>query len=64
VLDELVEFIERVFVEKQFDPFTGSEFALAVTAFAAFGSASFFRGGVATPKFFQAIHDPRIILRV
>ncbi len=57
MLDQFVEFFEGTFVEKQFDAFTRGEFAFAMLAFAPFGAASFFRGGVAASKFFEAGHD-------
>ncbi len=59
MLDEFVEFFEGAFVEEQFDAFSRGEFAFAVTAFAAFGSASFFSGCVAAPEFFEAIHEDK-----
>ncbi len=56
MLHELVEFFEGAFVEQQFDTFTCSEFAFPMLASAPLRTAPFFSGGVATPKFFQAIH--------
>ena len=57
MLDELVDFFKGAFVEKEFDAFTSSQFALAVLAFAPFRASALFSGSVSACKFFEAIHS-------
>src|SRR5262249_13719679 len=55
--DELVEFLEGVFVGQAFDPLERAEFAFVVLAGTALGSADFFGRGMAAAQFFESIHS-------
>ncbi len=57
MLHQLVQLFESAFVEQQLNSLPRGQFAFAMLPFAALRTASFFSGGVAAPKFIQAIHQ-------
>ena len=58
--DQLVEFLERAFVEQQVDALAGGEFAFVMLAGFAFLSAPGFGVGVAAAEFVNAIGHKRL----
>jgi hypothetical protein len=56
MFDKFVHFLKGAVVEEKLDTFADGEFAFAMLALAALGSAAFFSRGVATAEFFEAIH--------
>jgi hypothetical protein len=57
VLDELVHLFEGAFIEQEFDALADGEFPFGVLPLTALRPSAFVSRRVASPEFFEAIHQ-------